>query len=466
MRSYREAFSEPGRRRGLSQDELLRRMAEVDESYGRRFSHATVTRWEAGTTRPNVQRLRVFGKALNLSETEVEGLIILAGLAPDFETAGEQMGGSVSFPDPVEQADPSREPSTALTMTGAAGGEPRTQSFWNAALRFLALRFLLPGLYVVMGGYALSAMGWNDDWMPLAYLMVTSLLVMMQMLVWPVWRESLGDLYWGSMFILLAFPAFRFAPLGLDHYGFYRIGDFAGTHLPHMLMLLVAVGLAGFSAGTFQFLWRWQTSGPKAERSVLIRATWAVMPATLLSYGPVIVLSGTAVWVQSTVAMPLLAGAMVAMLVIRDPGTRPDRAQCRFLLYAAFTMAIVASTLGAVTIAMVYWSPDLRMVLPDHNLLGSWQIDFHQLGYTPEQVVKRLDVGYIWYSMCVFAYMVAVVVGSMLIAVYRLDGKAGNGPDAVHSETLEETLPVRHEAGAGLLKSLLPPTASPEVSRR
>ncbi len=238
-----------------------------------------------------------------------------------------------------------------------------------------------------------------------------------------------------------------------------------------MLMLPVAVALAGCSAVTFQSLWTWQTSGARAARGVLVRATWAMMPATLLSYGPVIVLSGTAVWLQSTVAMPLLAGTMVAMLVIRDPGTRPNRAQCRFLLYAAFTIAIVASTLGAVTIAMVYWTPDLRMVLPDHNLMGSWEIDFHQLGYTqlgytPEQVVKRLDVGYMWYSMCVFAYMVAVAGGSMLIAVYRLDGKAGTGPDAFHSETPEESLSVRHDAGAGMLRSLLPRPALPMISRR
>ena len=106
------------------------------------------------------------------------------------------------------------------------------------------------------------------------------------------------------------------------------------------------------------------------------------------------------------------------------------------------------------------------MVLPDHNLLGSWEIDFHQLGYTPEQVVKRLDVGYMWYSMCVFAYMVAVAGGSMLIAVYRLDGKAGTGPDAVHSETPEESLSVRHDAGAGMLRSLLPHPALPMISRR
>lgn len=403
---------------------------------------------------------------MNLSETEVEGLILLAGLAPDFESAGEHADGPVSLPDPVEQAGPSGHPSAVSTTTGAGGDEPQTPVLFNPALRFLAFRLLLPALYVVVAGYALSAMGWNDDWMPLAYLMVTSLLVMTQTFVWPDRREDLGDLYWASMFILLACPAFRFAPLGLDQYGFYRIGDLAGTHLPHMLMLLVAVALAGISAVTFQSLWTWQTSGPRAERSVLARATWAVMPATLLSYGPVIVLSGTAVWLQSTVVMPLLAGTMVAMLVIRDPGTHPDRAQCRFLLYAAFTMGIVASTLGAVIIAMVYWTPDLRMVLPDLNLLGSWEIDFHQLGYTSEQVVKRLDVGYMWYSMCVFAYMVAVAGGSMLIAVYRLDGKAGTGPDAVHSETPEESLSVRHDAGAGMLRSLLPRPALPMISKR
>ena len=154
----------------------------------------------------NVQRLRIFGKALNLSETEVEGLIVLAGLAPDFETAREHMGGSVSFPDPVEEAGPSRDPSTVSTMAGAGGDEPAIPAFLRAALRRLAFRLLLPALYVVMGGYALSAMGWNDDWMPLAYLMVTSLLVMTQTLVWPDRREDLGDLYWASMFILLACP--------------------------------------------------------------------------------------------------------------------------------------------------------------------------------------------------------------------------------------------------------------------
>ena len=87
MRSYRESFALGTGRRGLSQAELLRRMGEVDDVYETRYSHGTVSRWESGSTRPSVDRLRVFGMALNLSETEVAGLILLAGLAPDFPGA-------------------------------------------------------------------------------------------------------------------------------------------------------------------------------------------------------------------------------------------------------------------------------------------------------------------------------------------------------------------------------------------
>ena len=86
--------------------------------------------------------------------------------------------------------------------------------------------------------------------------------------------------------------------------------------------------------------------------------------------------------------MPILVGAVITMLLIGDPGTKPDPAQCRFLLRAAFSIVIVAATLGAITIVMVYRLPDLRMALPGHNLLGSWRIDFGQLGHTPERVMQ------------------------------------------------------------------------------
>ncbi len=433
MRAYRESFSEPGRRRGLSQDELLRRMAAVDDSYSRRFSHATVTRWEAGTTRPNVERLRVFGKALNLSESEVSGLMLLAGLAPDLQAADPEAQFSVSDSEPV--AVPGADPQMAdpPESSSATGGTEPAPALWSDVLRFQALRTLLPALYTVVLGYGLSALGWDDDWMPLAYVMITSLLVLIQAFVGSNRRQGLHNLYWASMFILLVFPALRFAPLGLDHYGFYRVGDLSGTHLPYMLTLLVGVGLAGLSALAFQLLSAWQSSASRAERSPLVRAVWVTIPSTLLSYVVVVVLSGTTVWIQSTVAMPILVLTIIAMQVINDPGTRPDQNQCRFLLQATFLIVILASTLGAVTIVLVYGSPDLPMALPDHNLLGSWEIDPARLGYTQEQLREYLDIGYLWHSMALFAYMVAVVAGSLLVAVYRLAGGAGEGENAARS---------------------------------
>ncbi len=99
MKAYRESFTSEDGQQGLTQEGLLRRMASMDGEYADRFSHATVSRWEAGATRPTVHRLRVFGMALGLSPTEVAGLILLAGLAPDFHAASYLVshGGGASL---------------------------------------------------------------------------------------------------------------------------------------------------------------------------------------------------------------------------------------------------------------------------------------------------------------------------------------------------------------------------------
>ena len=82
MKTYRENFVGEDGTRGLTQEELLRRMASVSDDYAERYSHATVSRWETGRTRPTMERLRVLGAALNLEPADVAGLVLLAGLAP------------------------------------------------------------------------------------------------------------------------------------------------------------------------------------------------------------------------------------------------------------------------------------------------------------------------------------------------------------------------------------------------
>ena len=83
MKAYRESFSREDGGRGLSQSEVLRRMAFSDPDYARMSNRSAVSRWETGTTPPTVQRLEAFGKAMSLSEIEMEGLIMLAGLDPE-----------------------------------------------------------------------------------------------------------------------------------------------------------------------------------------------------------------------------------------------------------------------------------------------------------------------------------------------------------------------------------------------
>ena len=83
MRAYRESFKIEEGSYGITQGEMLRRMASVDPYYDTRSSHGTVSRWESGDTRPTVERLRTFGLALSLTDKEVEGLIVLAGLDPE-----------------------------------------------------------------------------------------------------------------------------------------------------------------------------------------------------------------------------------------------------------------------------------------------------------------------------------------------------------------------------------------------
>ena len=74
MRSYRKSFSRGEGRSGLTQEALLERIGAVDSDYPERYSHATVSRWESGGTRPTLLRLKVLGQALNLSQTDEAGL--------------------------------------------------------------------------------------------------------------------------------------------------------------------------------------------------------------------------------------------------------------------------------------------------------------------------------------------------------------------------------------------------------
>ncbi len=419
MRSYRQSFSLEGGGRGLTQEALLERMGAVDSDYAERYSHATVSRWESGGTHLTLQRLKIFGKALDLSQAEVAGLVLLAGLAPDFRTAVGHVTGRID----------SRAESHLLDAHGVsedveAPVAESTPSVLGIALRFGLFR-VLPLAMCIVGWYALSVFGRTNAWLPTAYVAFSTATVLAQGFLLPDRDAGLREFFWVSLFFLLTTPLLQFGSMRTDHYGFYTIGDLAGTQMPCMLALLLNLVIASAAGLMFQLLWRWQYSGDSGVTSALQRAATVVLPPVTLVYASVAVITNVSVSIQLAALMPALAVAFIALLVLRDPALRLSERDRLFLLSTTTVLGMISTTLGIIAILMVYLSPDLPRVLPDHNLLLSWEIDFGKLGLTREEALDRLNLGYMWHAIWALAYMLFVVGGRVIVAMYRIEAKRG-----------------------------------------
>ncbi len=420
MRSYRESFSTGDGRRGLTQEALLERMGTVDKDYAERYSHATVSRWESGSTRPTLQRLRVFGEALNLSQTEIAGLVLLTGLAADFQTALGHVTGSRAVGASLGAVPDSGLESGVVHETGAAPSG-KIRSMLGDASRFEFLRVFPLGLCIV-GGYALSLFGWNNGWMPTAYIAFCVGIVLAQGFLFRDREAGLREFFWVSLFFLLTTPLLQFSRINTDHYGFYTIGMLAGTQMPYMLALLLNLLIASTAGLAFHLLWKMQYSGASDGTSALRRAAFVVLPPVIFAYIAAVVITNISVAVHLTVLFPVLGVAFASLLVLRDPAFKPNERDRLFLLATTSVLAMISAVLGIGAILAIYLSPDLPSVLPDHNLLWSWDINLAGLGFSREEAFDRMNVGYVWHTTWVFGYMIFLVFGRLMVSLYRIDG--------------------------------------------
>ena len=391
MRSYRESFSPGGGRRGLTQEALLERMGLVDRNYAERYSHATVSRWESGGTLPTTQRLKIFGKALNLSQTEVAGLILLAGLAADFRTAlGQVMGSDSRDAISIGVLGP-----IALPVDSKVAASPTTDAFQltlTDAFRFGLLRVLPLGM-VIAGGYLLSLYGWNDVWVPSAYITFAIGIVLAQGFLLPDRAAGLREFFWVSLFFLLTTPLLQFSPILLDHYNFHTIGNLAGTQVPYVLALFLNLVLASSAGLMFQVLWQWQYSGDRAGGSALRRAACVVLPPVIAVYAVTVVITNISVSIQMAILLPVLAAVFIALLVLGDPAFNSGGRDRLFLLWTTSVAAMVSATLGIVAIMTIYLSPDLARILPDHNLSTLLGDRFLNDGLWPRRSAGPAELG-------------------------------------------------------------------------
>ena len=417
MRAYRESFELDDGHKGLTQAQLLERMGQVDHKYARRYSHATVSRWESGDTRPTAVRLRVFGRALNLSEVEVEGLMRMAGLSPEFR---------VPVPGEVEEADDARQTNPAVPAAPVGAG--LVMVFLRSVFFLGALRCLPLALGIIGLGYLVALLGWDVPSGPVTYVGLVIGAVLVQGFLFPDRDAGLRDFFWASVFLSLSTPLVQFSPLGMDHYGLYRNEDLLGTHIPYTMALLLNLSLAGIAGLMYDLLRSWQYWSGRGADSAMGRACWVVIPPILLVYAIVAALTNISVSLQLGLLLPFLAFSLALILAAQDPGLSPSPQARRLLLYGLLGAMLVCTPMGIAMVMVVILSPDLPSVLPDHNLLGSWELDFEALGYTREEALHRLNLGYMWHAIGVFVYMLFVVGGKLMVSVYRMGGGEDGDP--------------------------------------
>ena len=426
MRAYRESFVPSRGRRGISQEELLRRMADVDPDYGQRFSHTTVSRWESGATLPRVGRLRTFGKALDLSDDEVAGLILLAGLAPDYEAALAQAvsGEEYAPPDSAENSGQEPEAFAPSLLPVRAGGV----SLLEEVFRFFVFRFLLLGALIAGFHYLLSMIGWNHAWMPVICVVFAVSLVLGQGFILPNRSAGLREFYWISVFFVLTTPFLQFAPLGMDHYNFHLVAGYGATMMPYMLALLLNLGLAWTAGLMFHLLHRWRYEEGSAAKGTMAGAASVTLPPLGVVYAVVLVVTNFSVAVQLAVVFAVLPMAFSLMLFFRESGVVMAEEDRRSLFQVLAAAACVSVPVGLAVIMSIYLSPDFPSVLPDHNLVRSWELDFEALGYTREEALDRVNLGYIWHAMFLMIYMACVVGGRLFVEIHRLRGGGEPAP--------------------------------------
>ena len=437
MRAYRETFPVEGGKRGLTQAGLLQRMSEINGQYAERYSHVTVSRWESGTTLPTAERLRDFGKALNLEPIEIEGLMILAGFQ---ETAGAGLtqalnGWTESGAGVAANQDHLSEAISAGGAVATSQHDRRIRDPGPAFLapdmgsivRYLAYKCVLMGVGIAVVGYALAAFGWDNTWMPVGYVIAIMCLVAAQGLLLRRRPHDLGEFYSMTVFFLLSTFLLQSASIRMDPYGLYTVSDFAGTHISFLLALEVNLALATIAGLAFHLLRRWHYTGDQGRSNALRRAVAVTLPPTLFAYACIVVFSNIALWVQLVMVLPPLAAVFMVLLVLRDPTVQPNHHDRRLALRTTIALLAVMGTLGAAVVAAVYLAPNMPSVLPDHNWWTSWDIDFSQLGYPKEEALERLNRGYLWHGLATFLYLVVVVGGVLIASLYRM----GRGDPAI-----------------------------------
>ena len=417
VRSYRDDARRSGRR--LSQEGLLDLMVERGEEYAADLDRSSVSRWESGARLAPREFLVALGRSLNVPKPEMDRLLNLAG----YETLGDEEGRAamLAAAQSIESQVQSLQREVRSLMDSASPPEPPLDAYGVA--RDALQRFALPGVYALVVGFVLNALGLNGTLALLGYVLVAFAIVIGQgVLRWVkpdrgrMEHDHVVDLFFISLFFTLNSSLLIGTLTKADYFGFYTIEAFTNTPMPFLFTILAHLALSLVASIMFSVLWRRQ-QGANRRRSAFERAVWTTLPPILFTYVSISILTNLGAWISFMAIFVVLFGAFTTIVALNEPGV--SLSDFNFALKAAIVAITVLCSFGVAGTLVAYVDTDTQLIAANIRIIPLPEISAAELGYTPEEGVKLLRLGTLWMSVANISYLVTVVGGYLLVTIRR-----------------------------------------------
>ncbi len=429
IRSYRDDARRNGRR--LSQDGLLYLMVERGEEFAAGLDRSSVSRWETGERPAPREFLVAFGRALDIPRGEIDRILSFVGYDSlrDEEQREAILAAARRLESQVESlqrdirsiTDPTGSPESPVDVSAVI-----RNSLWNIAP---------PGIYALVVGFVLNAMGLNGTLALLAYVAIALAIVIGQgVLRWlkpsrdRSERDHIVELFFISLFFVLNTSLLIGALTKSDHFGFYTFEAFMNTPMPFLLTMLVNLALSLAASVMLSLLWNRQ-HGSADGRSAFSHAVWATLPPLLFVYANIVVFTNLGAWIYFMVVFGILFGAFMTIIALNEPDL--VLRDVDFVFKMAIVVITILCTFGVAATYSSYLEPDIAITAAFFRIIPLPEVSPQQLGYTDERGVELLRMGSLWMSLVTIVYLTIVVGGYLLVTIRRVASTPYEEPGSV-----------------------------------
>ena len=423
IRSYRNDVRINGKR--LSQDGLLYLMVERGEEFAADLDRSSVSRWESGARLAPRGFLVAFGRSLNVPKPEMDRMLSLAG----YESLGDEEGRAamLAAAQSIESQVQSLQSEVRSLIDSASRPDPPVDAYGVAkdALR----RMAPPGVYALVVGFILNALGLDGTLALLTYVLVALAIVIGQAVL--RWlkpnrvcseHDHIVDLFFISLFFTTNASLLIGTLTKADHFGFYTFEAFRNTAMPFLATILAHLALSLAASVLFSVLWMRQY-GSEERGGAFSRAVWITLPPLLLAYASIMVFTNLGAWMYFMVVFGILFGAFTIIVALNEPGMALRNVD--FVLKAAIVVITILVSFGVVATLVTYLDPGIAITASELRIIPLKEISAEELGYTPEQGVEFLRLGTLWMSLANILYLVTVVGGYLLVTIGRTTSLRG-----------------------------------------